>query len=191
MLFCFFVFLGPHPRHTEVPRLGVPSELQPPASTTATATRDLSRVCDLHHSSRQRRILNPLGEARDRTCVLVDARQVRTATGTPQNVIFPIACGGSQHTDEPRDPVDMLFPNGQDGASRKHGPGQTSGRQGGAGPAGSPGSTGPSRGDPTVPHDTAARGCSSRRVGICRAERVPTPAGFADASDDARLLICL
>ena len=62
VLICFvlFVFLGPSPRHTEVPRLGVESELQPPAYTTATATRDPSRVCGLHHSSWQHRILNPL-----------------------------------------------------------------------------------------------------------------------------------
>ena len=34
--------------------------------TTATATWDLSRICDLHHSSRQCcRILNPLSKARD------------------------------------------------------------------------------------------------------------------------------
>ena len=32
----------------EVPGLGVESELQLPAYTTATATQDLSRVCDLH-----------------------------------------------------------------------------------------------------------------------------------------------
>ena len=31
------VFLGLHLRHTKVPRLGVESELQPPAYTTATA----------------------------------------------------------------------------------------------------------------------------------------------------------
>ena len=65
--FFFLVFLGLHPRHMEVPRLGVQSELQLPAYTTATATPDLSRVCDLHHSSWQCRILNPLNEARDRT----------------------------------------------------------------------------------------------------------------------------
>ena len=62
-----FVLLGPHPRHVEVPRLGVDSELQLPACSTATATRSPSRVCDLHHSSRQRPILNPLSEARDLT----------------------------------------------------------------------------------------------------------------------------
>ena len=51
----------------KVPRLGVKSELQLPAYTTATATQDLSCVCDLHHSSRQRWILDPLSEARNRT----------------------------------------------------------------------------------------------------------------------------
>ena len=38
--------------------------------TTATAMRDPSRICDLHHSSEQCWILNPLSEARDWTCVL-------------------------------------------------------------------------------------------------------------------------
>ena len=33
----FFVFLGPHSWHMEVPRLGVELELQLPACTTATA----------------------------------------------------------------------------------------------------------------------------------------------------------
>ena len=57
--FLFLPFLGP----LEVPRLGVSSELEPPAYARATATPDPSRVCDLHPSSRQRRILNPLSEA--------------------------------------------------------------------------------------------------------------------------------
>ena len=65
---CFvFVFLGPHLRHMEVSRLGVELELQLLAYTTATATLDPSHVCDLHHSSQQRWIPNPLSEARDRT----------------------------------------------------------------------------------------------------------------------------
>ena len=73
-LFFFFpFFLGPHPWHMEVPRLGVESELQPLAYATATATPDSSCIGDLHHSSRQCPILNPLSEARDRTCVLTDA----------------------------------------------------------------------------------------------------------------------
>ena len=67
-----FVFLGPHLWHTEVPRLGVESELQLPAYATATAAQDLSCICDLHHSSWQCRILNPLSEARDGTQVLMD-----------------------------------------------------------------------------------------------------------------------
>ena len=37
----------------EIPSLGVKLELQPLAYTTATATQDLSRVWDLHHSSWQ------------------------------------------------------------------------------------------------------------------------------------------
>ena len=68
-LFLFFCFLGPHSQHLEVPRLGSELDLQLPAynTATATATPDPSPVCDLHHSSQQCRILNPLelGEARD------------------------------------------------------------------------------------------------------------------------------
>ena len=41
-------FLGPHPRHLEVPRLGVESELQLSAYTTATATQDPSCIGNLH-----------------------------------------------------------------------------------------------------------------------------------------------
>ena len=63
----FFGFLGTHMWHMEVSRLGVKLELQLPAYTTATATWDLSFICDLHHSSQQGQILNPLSEARDRT----------------------------------------------------------------------------------------------------------------------------
>ena len=38
-------------------------------------TQDPSFICNLHHSSQQRLILNPLSEARDRTCVLMDTSQ--------------------------------------------------------------------------------------------------------------------
>ena len=54
----------------EGPRLGVKSELQLLAYTTATP--DLSCVCDLHHSPWQCQILNPLSRARDRTHILLD-----------------------------------------------------------------------------------------------------------------------
>ena len=75
----------------QVPRLGFESELELPAFTTATAMQDLSCVCDLHHSSQQSQILNPLNEARDRTCVLMDTSQIHfrcTTTGTPSVLIF-------------------------------------------------------------------------------------------------------
>ena len=61
----------------EVPRLGVKSELSLPTYTTATAMQYLSHICDLHRSSQQHQILNPLSEARDGICVLMDASRVR------------------------------------------------------------------------------------------------------------------
>ena len=39
--------------------------------------KSTSHVCDLHHSSRQRWILNPLSKARDRTCNLMVPSQIR------------------------------------------------------------------------------------------------------------------
>ena len=85
----------------EVPRLGVESELQPLASTTATATQDPSRVYDLYCSSGQSLILNPLSKARDQISVLMvtTARQVCycwATTGTRKtnilNYFFSLMC---------------------------------------------------------------------------------------------------
>ena len=64
-------FLGPHPWHMEVPRLGIDLELQLLAYTTATATQD-----------------PPLSEAKNRTHVLMDMDTSRihfrcTAVGAP------------------------------------------------------------------------------------------------------------
>ena len=84
-----FVFLGPYPQHMEVPRRGVSSELLLPAYTRATAMPGPSCVCHLHHSSPQRRIRNPLSEARDRTHNLMFPHQIRfrcSTSGTPRNV---------------------------------------------------------------------------------------------------------
>ena len=70
----------------EVPRLEVESDLQLPVYTTATATWDPSHVYDLHHSSQQCWILNPLIEARDLTWILMDTSQIAfhwATTGTP------------------------------------------------------------------------------------------------------------
>ena len=77
----FWSFLGLHLWHMEVPRLRVQLELWPPAYATATATRDTatqdpSHICDLHCSSWQHWILNPLREAKDQTHVLMDSSWV-------------------------------------------------------------------------------------------------------------------
>ena len=67
----FFLLFRATPQHREVPRIGVKLELQLPAYTTVTAMQDLSCVCDLHHSSQQCGIPNPLSKARDRTPILM------------------------------------------------------------------------------------------------------------------------
>ena len=71
-LFLFFCFLGLHPRHMKVPRLEVKLKLQLLVYTTATAMWDPSCICDLHHSSWQCWIPNPLRKARDQTRILMD-----------------------------------------------------------------------------------------------------------------------
>ena len=52
----------------EAPQPVAEPELQLPTYTTATATPELSHICKLYHSL----ILNPVSEARDRTCILMD-----------------------------------------------------------------------------------------------------------------------
>ena len=59
-----------------VPRLGAESELQLLAYTTATATQDLSHVCNIHHSSQQHGSLKPQIRARDQALILMDPSQV-------------------------------------------------------------------------------------------------------------------
>ena len=73
LMYFFFFFLGPHPWHMLSSQARVELELRLPAYTTATATAawDPSCICDLHHSSQQRWLPNPQGEARDRTHILV------------------------------------------------------------------------------------------------------------------------
>ena len=85
MLFVFGL-LGLHSQLMEVPRLGVTLELQLSAYTTATATQDPSRICELHHSSRQHWIFNPLSEARNRSRNLMVPSRICfscAARGTP------------------------------------------------------------------------------------------------------------
>ena len=85
-----FCFLEPYLWHMEVPRLGVKSELQLPAYTTATTTQDLSCICNLHHSSQQHQILNPRSKVRNRTHNLMVPSQICfhcTTTATPNPYI--------------------------------------------------------------------------------------------------------
>ena len=94
-----FVFIGLHPWHLEVSRLGIESDLYPLAYATATATWDLSHICDLHRSSWQRKILNPMGKAKDWTLVLKDTSWLRilvwfvnhwATRGTPRPLTFKV-----------------------------------------------------------------------------------------------------
>ena len=60
----------------EVPRLGLKSEQQLLAYTTATATQDLSHTCHEYQSSWQCWIPHPLSEARDGIRILWDPSRV-------------------------------------------------------------------------------------------------------------------
>ena len=74
----------------EVLRLGVKSELQLLAYSTAPAPPEPGWACDLHHSSPKPHIPNSLSEARDRTCIPMDTSQscfCCATSGTPE-IIF-------------------------------------------------------------------------------------------------------
>ena len=58
---------------------------------TVTATWDPSCVCNLHHSSQQYHILNPLREARKWTCILMDASQVCLCWATTETPFFALS----------------------------------------------------------------------------------------------------
>ena len=77
LLLLSFIFLGPHPQHMEIPRLGVETKLPLLAYSTAIATRDQRHICNLHYSSQQCQIFNPLRKARVWTWVLMDTSRVR------------------------------------------------------------------------------------------------------------------
>ena len=94
-----------------VPRIGVELELQLLAYTTAIATWDPSYVCNLHHSSRQRWIPDPLNEARDGNRILMDTSRICfccATMGTPTHKHFwkhswefPLWCSGNESNQEP------------------------------------------------------------------------------------------
>ena len=57
----------------EVPGPGAEFGVAAEDYATATTTPDPSHICDLHHRSWQRRILNPLSKTGDQTFILMDA----------------------------------------------------------------------------------------------------------------------
>ena len=61
-----FFFLGLHLWQMEVPKLGVEA-----AAAYTTATPGPSHICNLRYSLQQCWIINPLSEARDRTCICI------------------------------------------------------------------------------------------------------------------------
>ena len=91
-----FVFvLSLHLKHMEVSWLGDELELQLPAYATATSNEGPSLICNLNLSSQQSRILNPLSEAGDQTCILKGTTQFHYRRATPGTseralVLFPL-----------------------------------------------------------------------------------------------------
>ena len=73
----------------EVPRVGIKLELLLLVYARATALPD--PICDLHHSSRQRRILNSLSKGRDQTRHLMVPSWIHfccAKMGTPISLIL-------------------------------------------------------------------------------------------------------
>ena len=84
----------------EVPRLGAESELQLLAYVTATATQDPGYIRDLHHSSQQCHVLNPLSETKDHTRILLDPTWVHyfwATLGTPRFSFFYFVAASLSH----------------------------------------------------------------------------------------------
>ena len=86
-LFLYFVFLGPLLWHMEAPRLGV----QGSCSCQPTPQPQQCQICDPHHSSWPRRILNPLSESRNCTSNFMVPSRIRfrwATTGTPDEMFY-------------------------------------------------------------------------------------------------------
>ena len=97
LLFVFFLMATQGIWHMKVPRLGAEWELQLLACAAATATPDLSPICDPHCCSHQCQILKPPSKARDQTCILTDTSRVRyywATMGTPSEffIVEPVLC---------------------------------------------------------------------------------------------------
>jgi len=91
VLFLFFVFFlidaSAAYRNSQA---RVKSELQLPAYTATIAAHLQSLLWDLLHSLWQCQILNPLGEARDQTCILMDTSQVLNQVSHNGNSCFSV-----------------------------------------------------------------------------------------------------
>ena len=68
--------------------LGLGAESEVLAYTTATATWDPSHICNLRHSLWQLRTLNPVSEAKDQTCTLMDTSRVLNLLSHNGNSLF-------------------------------------------------------------------------------------------------------
>ena len=80
--------LGLYPWHVEVPRLEVKLELHPLSHSNSGSEPRLQPYTTAHW---QRWILNPLSEARNQTCVLMDASLIRfrwAMLGTPETAFW-------------------------------------------------------------------------------------------------------
>ena len=85
--FFFFVFLGLHPPHMEIPRLGLNRSYS--CQPSSQPQQDPSLISDLHHSSQKCQIPDPLSKARDWTHVLMDSSRIHfccTTKGTPRKI---------------------------------------------------------------------------------------------------------
>ena len=88
--FFFFCFLGLHAWHMEIPWLGSNQSYRCWPTPQPLQCWGPSRAFDLHLSSRQRQIPDPLSEARDRTRILMDPSWIRfhcATVGTPGEIM--------------------------------------------------------------------------------------------------------
>ena len=67
-------------------------------------------VCNLHHSSWQCQISDPLWEARDRTCILMDTSQSHFCCATTETPLEVLMSGFSSSEESPTCPL-ILMPD--------------------------------------------------------------------------------
>ena len=78
-------------------RLGVDLELQLPVYTIASATLELSCVCNVHHQLMAMPDPNPLNKARDRTPIFMNTSWIRSpcaTMGTPTELLKVLGRNG-------------------------------------------------------------------------------------------------